>query len=219
MRKVLKENNEYEIDINGNIYRLKTGNKLNTKTQHIRFNKTYRVKIVVANNLIPNPNNYTRVINIDGNKNNNHPSNLKWSETIYGKVIFNKRLDKKIRSKIKVISNYCSNKKSPNYKDYGAKGIKVCDEWNNNSIEFLRWSKTVNYKEGNWLYRYNKKEGFTPENCYWGEPYMFKLNCEMVEDIKNNFKDYNHKTVADKYNISSVRVGQLRSGRKLKNCN
>jgi len=42
------------------------------------FRKTHTLHRVIAENLIPNPNNYDTIDHIDGNKLNNHPSNLEW---------------------------------------------------------------------------------------------------------------------------------------------
>ena len=34
----------------------------------------------------------------------------------------------------------CYNKNLPQYKDYGGRGIKVCDEWLNDFMAFYNWS-------------------------------------------------------------------------------
>ena len=35
----------------------------------------------------------------------------------------------------------CYNKNSPDYKNYGARGIEVCKEWRENSKLFVKWAK------------------------------------------------------------------------------
>ena len=36
----------------------------------------------------------------------------------------------------------CSNPKNPSYNDYGGRGIKVCNEWKENFINFYNWAMT-----------------------------------------------------------------------------
>jgi hypothetical protein len=48
--------------------------------------------------------------------------------------------------------------------DYGEKGIRVCDRWN----EFLNFLEDMGPKpKGSWLIRIDKKRNFCPENCKW----------------------------------------------------
>lgn len=50
---------------------------------HKNGRKTYLVHRLVAQALIPNPENYPEVNHKDGNHSNNHPSNLEWCTTSY----------------------------------------------------------------------------------------------------------------------------------------
>jgi len=218
MRKTLKECDLYEIDNKGNIYHKRLGNKLKANKSIHMGGKPYRTKVVVANNLLDNPNDYKHVINIDKNKDNNLVSNIKWSETTYGDVIFDKETDHKIRFKISVMVPRCHDKKSKDWIGYGSKGIYVHKEWRENTLEFVRWSKKNGYFDGAWLYRYDKSDGYTPDNCYWGAANEFgKLNCDMVDNIKQ--MDISHQKIADKYQITRERVRQLKTGGKLVRCN
>ena len=36
----------------------------------------------------------------------------------------------------------CSNPKNPDYKNYGGRGIKVCNEWRENFVNFYNWAIT-----------------------------------------------------------------------------
>jgi hypothetical protein len=38
------------------------------------------------------------------------------------------------------MKNRCFNEKTARYKDYGARGIKVCDDWKNDFMSFYTWS-------------------------------------------------------------------------------
>ena len=59
----------------------------------------------------------------------------------------------------------CLNKNNPNYKNYGGRGITVCDEWINDFIKFKEWSIENGYEKGLNLDRKDNNKGYYPENC------------------------------------------------------
>jgi hypothetical protein len=69
------------------------------------------------------------------------------------------------------IMSRCYNENHISYKDYGAKGIRVCDEWHNRDT-FREWAYTHGYVKGMRVLRRDTKGNYCPENCYLGEsPY------------------------------------------------
>lgn len=60
----------------------------------------------------------------------------------------------------------CNNPKSTNYKNYGAKGVEVFQEWR--SFEnFKEWALNNGYKEGLTIDRLNPSGNYEPSNCKW----------------------------------------------------
>lgn len=61
----------------------------------------------------------------------------------------------------------CTNPKRDRYKNYGGRGIKVCEEWANNSEEFIEWSLSNGYQDGLTLDRIDVDGNYKPSNCKW----------------------------------------------------
>lgn len=61
----------------------------------------------------------------------------------------------------------CLNPKNSYYKNYGARGISVCEEWQHNFIIFQKWAKENGYKDGLTLERKDVNGSYCPDNCKW----------------------------------------------------
>ena len=53
------------------------------------------------------------------------------------------------------------------YKDYGERGITVCDLWKEDYAAFREWALSNGYKEGLSIDRINVDDGYSPDNCRW----------------------------------------------------
>lgn len=60
----------------------------------------------------------------------------------------------------------CNNPNTNNYKYYGAKGIKVCEEWNSFKT-FYDWAINHGYSDNLTLDRIDSNKGYEPQNCHW----------------------------------------------------
>jgi hypothetical protein len=68
----------------------------------------------------------------------------------------------------------CLNKNNPHYKNYGGRGITVCDRWINDFHIFV--SDIGKRPKGFTLDRINNDKGYSPDNCRWATRSEQQLN-------------------------------------------
>lgn len=59
----------------------------------------------------------------------------------------------------------CHKPTNKRFKDYGAKGIKVCTRWRESFVAFL--SDMGECPEGMQIDRLDNRRGYEPDNCHW----------------------------------------------------
>lgn len=99
------------------------------------------------------------------------------------------------------IKDRCCNPNNKSYKNYGGRGITICDKWRNDFKQFYD-DNIAGYRKGLQIDRIDNDKGYFPGNCRWATPKTNarnRGNTIMFEGI--SISDYcdihgiNHNTV------------------------
>ena len=99
------------------------------------------------------------------------------------------------------MKNRCYNTKNNGYKNYGAKGVSVCDEWKNSFETFYKWAITNGYNANLTIDRINPNGNYEPANCRWVTQKIQQNNRRNNHVIEMNGK---HHTIAEWCDILNV---------------
>jgi len=76
----------------------------------------------------------------------------------------------------------CNDAKCSSYRNYGAKGISVCDEWDSFQ-RFAEWSLVNGYDKSLTIERIDVTDGYSPDNCTWVDRTEQALNRSTASKI------------------------------------
>lgn len=79
----------------------------------------------------------------------------------------------------------CYNPNKKEYKNYGGRGIKICDEWKEDFMNFYNWAMANGYDDTLTIDRIDVNGNYCPENCKWISKTLQNKNTRYTSKIKD----------------------------------
>ncbi len=96
----------------------------------------------------------------------------------------------------------CYNPNDSSYKDYGGRGITICDEWNNDFLSFYEWSMKNGYAENLSIDRIDNDGNYEPSNCRWATSQMQADNKRNVIKFVLDGKERTLRELSEEYGVN-----------------
>ena len=111
----------------------------------------------------------------------------------------------------------CYYQNHPSYKNYGGRGITVCQEWLDDFMNFYNWSMANGYSDELTIDRIDVNGNYEPNNCRWA------TRKEQQNNMRNNvFLEANGErhTISEWSEITGINrstiSNRLRRGKSIK---
>ena len=105
-----------------------------------------------------------------GNGYGGHPLNVVWHGMIYR----------------------CYKKEHQQYKNYGARGIAICDEWKNSFDTFFNWCINNGWEYGKYIDRKENDGNYEPSNCRFVSKAISSRNQRKFKNNKSGYTGINY---------------------------
>ena len=102
----------------------------------------------------------------------------------------------------------CSNPNNKDYKNYGGRGITVCEEWLD-IRNFIEWAEATHPNiEGMSLDRIDNDKGYSPDNCRWANKTLQGVNQRIKKNNTSGFVGVCWDKSKDKW-VAKIKVNKV----------
>lgn len=102
----------------------------------------------------------------------------------------------------------CNYQKNKRFKDYGERGVVVCEAWSDSFESFRDWALSNGYRDDLTLDRIDVNGDYSPENCRWASVYVQANNKRNNRRISVGGETH---TVAEWSRIMGINDGTIRA--------
>ena len=95
------------------------------------------------------------------------------------------------------------------YKDYGGRGIKICDEWKSSFKNFKTWSLNNGYDDSLTIERIDNDKDYCPENCKWASYQIQSSNQRIRKDNSSGYRGVHFHSGTLKW-VSNIQINRKR---------
>lgn len=81
----------------------------------------------------------------------------------------------------------CYNKTHSQYKNYGNRGIVVCEEWLENVAKFIEWGLSNGWRPGLQIDRIDNNKGYSSSNCRFVSSRTNSCNRRCSKDLSGTY--------------------------------
>lgn len=117
------------------------------------------------------------------------------------------------------VRSRCENPNNSSYKDYGGRGIQLCDEWHD-VCAFISWAENNGWKNGLTIERKDVNDNYCPENCEWipmkyqvrNRRNTVRFTIDGIEDSLINWAEkfgVPYRKVAERYYRGETQISRL----------